>query len=85
MLVYIDLMPAENVTFDLDEAQRPLKTMNYYVEALPGEEGAVPAPSVLYDEGNKQVSAGSRQFVLYNSVSARYNGVTAKEDFIDLA
>ena len=85
VLVYIDLMPAENVTFRLDEAARPLKTMNYFVEALPGETGGVSAPATLYDTSNKAVSAGGRSFVLYNSVSARYNGVTAAEDFIDIA
>lgn len=70
VLVYIDVMPAANVTFRVDVANRPLKTMNYYVEALPGQTGTV--------------SYQGRQFVLYKSVSARYQFVTEAEDYIDL-
>ena len=69
VMVFIDTMPNENVTFTLDEADRPLKTMNYYVEALDTDTGTVTYNGVRYK--------------LYNSIDARYNGVTA-EDFIDL-
>lgn len=85
VLVYIDVMPAANVTFHLDEASRPLKTMNWYVEALPGASGTVAAPNTLYEvTANGRVSANGKRFVLYNTISARYNGVTPDEDFIDI-
>lgn len=84
VLVYIDIMPAENVTFHLDEATRPLKTINYYIEALDGESGTVSAPATLYDYNNTSVQSGNRKFTLYKSISARYNGVTKAEDFIEL-
>ncbi|MBQ9687125.1 MAG: InlB B-repeat-containing protein [Oscillospiraceae bacterium] len=70
VLVYVDVMPAADVTFHVDTANRPLKTMNYYVEALPGETG--------------EVTYNGRSFNLYHSISARYNYVTESEDYIDL-
>lgn len=70
VLVYIDVMPAANVTFHVDRANRPLKTMNYYVEALPGTAGTV--------------SYGGKSFVLYKQVKARYSFVTEAEDYLDL-
>jgi len=85
VLVFIDIMPAANVIFRLDTATRPLKTMNYYVEALPGTPGTATAPGTLYEiTNNVRTSANGLDFVLYNSISARYNGVTPDEDFIDL-
>lgn len=69
VMVFIDTMPNENVTFTLDEATRPLKTMYYYVEAL--------------DTDTATITHKGTKYVLYNTISARYNGVTA-EDFIDL-
>lgn len=65
----IDTMPGADVTFHLDTANRPLKTMNYYVQVLPGEVGDVIRNGISYQ--------------LYNSISARYNGVTS-EDFLKL-
>ncbi len=70
VMVYIDTMPNENVNFHLDIATRPLKTMNYYVEALPTD-----TENVITHKGVR--------YVLFNSISARYNGVT-EEDYIDL-
>ncbi|MBQ6221575.1 MAG: InlB B-repeat-containing protein [Solobacterium sp.] len=70
VMVYIDSMPNDNVTFHLNTANRPLKTMNYYVEALPT------------DTENVVTHKGTR-YVLFNSISARYNGVTV-EDFVEL-
>ncbi len=84
VLVYIDVMPAENTNFMLDTANRPLKTINWYIEVLPGETGTVTAPNTLYDYNNNAVSSGGRQFTLYKSISARYNGGTRAEDFIEL-
>ena len=85
VLVFIDIMPAANVTFRLDTATRPLKTMNYYVEALPDSTGTFTAPGTLYEiSNNGRTSANGLDFILYNSISARYNGVTPDEDFIDL-
>ena len=69
VMVFIDTMPNENVTFTLDEADRPLKTMYYYVEAL--------------DTDTTTITHKGTKYVLYNTVAARYNGVTT-EDFIDL-
>ena len=70
VMVIIDIMPDEDITFTLDEARRPLKTMNYYVEALPEDtEGVVTHKGIRY--------------VPYSVVSARYNGVT-EEDYLDL-
>ena len=83
VLVYIDIMPAADVTFHLDEANRPLKTINYYIETLPGESG-VTAPATLYDYENRAVQSSGRNFSLYKQVKARYNGVTKAEDFIEL-
>ena len=70
-LVYIDIMPAEDVTFTIatfNGASR--KTMNYYVEVLPGESG--------------QVTFNGKQFNLLNSVSGRYNYFTKEEDYLEL-
>ena len=85
VMVYLDIMPAGDVTFRLNTANRPLKTMNYYVEALPGETGTtITAPNTLYNYNNTSITAPSgKRYVLYNSISARYNGVTV-EDFIEL-
>lgn len=70
VMVFIETMPAESVTFRLDVANRPLKTMYYYVEALPTDTQNV-------------VTRNGVRYVLYNTVRARYNGVTT-EDFVAL-
>ena len=70
VMVFIDIMPPESITFRLDEANRPLKTMYYYVEALDGATGTV--------------THKGTQYTLYNTIYARYNGVTA-EDYIELS
>ena len=86
VIVSVEIMPAENVTFYMDPgSKRPLKTMNWYVEALPGATNTVTAPSTLYDYNYQQITAPSgKTYVLYSSMSARYNGVT-KEDFLDIS
>ena len=84
VIVYIDVMPAGNVTFRLDNANRPLKTMNWYVEALPEDENTVTAPNRLYNYDNQQITApAGKTYVLHNSIGARYNGASI-EDFIEL-
>ena len=70
VMVLIESMPAESINFHLDVATRPLKTMNYYVEALPTDTENI-------------VTRNGTRYVLYKSIGARYNGVTA-EDFVEL-
>ena len=70
VMVFVETMPAESVTFRLDTAERPLKTMYYYVEALPTDTTDI-------------VTHNGTRYVLYNTVKARYNGVT-EEDFVEL-
>ena len=85
VMVYIETMPAGDVTFVLDTESRPTKTINYYVEALADDEDKVSAPYNLYSgTGNTLVHPESgMQFVLYTSVKAKYNGVTM-EDLLTL-
>ncbi len=72
VLLSLELMPAENVTFYMNPGtKRPLKTMNYYVEALP-------------DDTTNIVTYQNTRYKLYSSRVARYNYVTESEDFIDL-
>ena len=82
VMVYIDTMPSCSVAFHLDVADRPLKTINYYVEALPDDENQISAPATLYDTNNNPVTT-NKSFVLYHKVDARYQGVTI-EDIISL-
>ncbi len=68
-----ETMPSENVTFYMNPGtKRPLKTMNYYVEALPGTTSGT-------------VTYNGKSFVLYNTIVARYNMVTEAEDFFDIS
>ena len=84
VIVYLDIMPDHNETFHLNVENRPLKTMNYYVEALPNSENTVSAPNTLYNYNNQSTNAPSgKVYVLYTSQSARYNGCTI-EDFLAL-
>ena len=69
VMVYIDTMPDRNVTFHLDTSSASTKTMNYRVQALPGETGTT--------------TWNGEQFILYNSIDANYNGVT-EEDYVEL-
>ena len=69
VLIYIDIMPAENVTFRLDEASHSTKYIYYYVEALPGQ-----TPDTTY---------GGKSFVLHKSMSANYGYFTEKEDYLN--
>lgn len=70
VMVYVDVMPNRDVTFRVNTANYTTKTMNYYVQALPGTtEGIVTRNGVDY--------------VLYASVPANYNFITS-EDFVDI-
>ncbi len=78
VLVYIDTMPAETVTFTKDTGSgiNDTKHIEFYVEALPGETGT----TYTYPgqpNGTKYVKYG-------NTIPAKYNFFTIKEDFIDL-
>ena len=85
VILQIRTMPAGNVTFRLSYPERPLKTMNYYVEALSTDTGTVTAPNPLYKDGatNTQVDPGNMRFKLQFTLNARYNGVTV-EDLMEL-
>ncbi len=70
VIVSLNTMPAESITFHLNEANRPLKTMYYYAEALPGE-----TVDKMFD---------GIGFTLINTISARYNFVRRSGDFTDI-
>ncbi len=67
VLVRIENMPNEDVTFRLNTANYTTKTMNYYVECLPGE-----TPDRTFE---------GIPFKLYHSIGANYNYITEAEDF----
>lgn len=70
VLVYIQLMPAESIVFQVNTANYTTKTMRFNVEVLPGEEG-FEYNNVTYKN--------------LNTITANYNFITEAEDFIDLA
>ena len=70
VLVYIDTMPDESVTFHLNTATHTTKYINYYVEALPGETG----DTVTYK---------GKTFVLHKNMGANYGFFTEKEDYLE--
>ena len=71
VLVYIDVMPDENVTFRRNTSNNSVKYMEFYVEALPGQ-----TPDRTFD---------GRSFVKYGeTIPARYGYFTEAEDFVDL-
>ncbi len=71
VLVLIETMPDYNVTFRKDIADYSMKTLTYYVEALPDEEELFVRKNVRYK--------------LYKQVNAKYGFFTEAEDFMDLA
>ncbi|SEF68484.1 Listeria/Bacterioides repeat-containing protein, partial [Butyrivibrio sp. Su6] len=72
VLSYIDIMPDADVTFHRDtDGPGTFRTINYYVEALPGETG-------------ETVSYEGKSFVLYKSLDCDYNWFTEAEDYIEL-
>ena len=70
VLVFIDIMPDENVTFHVNRSTAGTKTMYYYVEILPSETAVTSRNGVDYK--------------LYNVISANYNFITEAEDFLEL-
>ena len=83
VMLIVQTMPAGDVTFRLSAPVRPLKTMNYYVEALPTDTGTVTAPTLYNVNDNSIVSSGGRRFKLDFTLNARYNQVTI-EDILTL-
>lgn len=84
VIVYIDVMPDKDETYHLNVADRQLKTINYYVEALPGTAGTIAGPGTLYDYNNNTVSGAGIQFVLHRTIGASYAWVTKEEDFFNM-
>ena len=70
VIVYLDIMPAWNVVFHLNESDASTKTMNYYIEALPNYTGST-------------VTYSGVKYMLRDSINANYNWVTV-EDYIDI-
>ncbi|SEO44881.1 Listeria/Bacterioides repeat-containing protein [Denitrobacterium detoxificans] len=71
VLVYIDVMPAENVTFDRSTSNASTKYMEFYVEALPGQAA--------------DRTWNGKSFVKYgNTIPAKYGFFTEAEDFVEL-
>lgn len=84
VIVVLEIMPGHDEVFHLNTATRPLKTLIYYVEALPGATETVEAPNTLYNYNNQAITApAGKTYVEYMTVEARYNGATI-EDFLDL-
>lgn len=72
VLVYIDVMPAENVTFTRNDAYYSTKYMEFWVEALPGQTGTR--------------TFNGKSFIKYgNTIPAVYNFFTEAEDFVNLS
>ncbi len=69
VMVIVDIMPDEDITFTVSTSTATEKTMNYYVQALTGQ-----TPEHTYNNVG---------YILYNSVKANYNYITS-EDFLDL-
>jgi uncharacterized repeat protein (TIGR02543 family) len=71
VLVYIDVMPAENVTFSRNDSTAITKYMEFYVEALPGQTGTR--------------TFNGKSFIKFgNTIPAKYNFFTEAEDFVEL-
>ena len=70
VLIYIDIMPDEDVVFHLNTATHTTKHIYYYVEALEGETG----DTVTYN---------GKTFVLYKHMAANYGYFTEKEDYLN--
>ncbi len=69
VLVYIDTMPDEDVTFIVNTSTYGTKTITYYTEVLSGE-----TPDITYN---------GKGFKEYKSVDAKYGFFTEAEDYIN--
>ena len=71
VLVYIDVMPAEDVTFYRSVSLAGTKYIESYVEALPGQ--------------TADITWKGKGFIKYgNTIPAKYSYFTEEEDFIDM-
>lgn len=70
VLVFINIMPNEDITFIKNTSTKDVKTLNYYIEALPDEDAEFTLNGVRY--------------ITYNTIRARYGYFTEKEDFMNL-
>ena len=73
VLVYIDIMPDESITFRLNTSTNSAKDLYYYVEPLPGT--PVSSTDRTYN---------GKRFVLYHHTVARYGFFTEAEDYLPL-
>ena len=70
VIVFLDIMPAESVTFHIDTNDHPTRTMNYYVESLPNETG--------------DVTYNGKRYTLYNTIRANLGYIQEDLDWLDL-
>ena len=70
VIVILEIMPDKNDVFHLNTSNFDTKTMNYYVEALPGD--------------TDTVTFNGKSFTLYNTINANLNYVDRDIDWIDL-
>lgn len=70
VLVFLSAMPPDDFTLTLNTSSASTKTMNYYLQVLPGED---------YDK----VYNGN-YYKLDNIIKANYNYITKAEDFFDI-
>ena len=70
VLVFLDIMPDEDVRFNVNTSTNGLKTLTYYVEILPGEPIERTRNGVNYKT--------------YHVTNARYGYFTEAEDFFDI-
>lgn len=68
VLVVVESMPDENITFTRNTSTNSAKTLNYYVQALPGTSGTTQYNQVDY--------------ILHSMISAKYGYMTYNEDFL---
>ncbi len=71
VLVYIAQMPPDDFTLTLNNADYKTYTMNYYLQALPGE---------AYD-----TQYNGKYYKKDNTIKAIYNYITKAEDFFDIS
>ena len=73
VLVYLDIMPDEDITFTLNTSTNAEKNLYYYVEPLPG-----------YTPSSTDRTYNGKTFVLYHHTVARYGFFTEEEDYLSL-
>lgn len=70
VLVHISTMPPDDFTLTLDTSNNTTRTMNYYLQVLPGE-----SYDVTYD---------GKYYKLHMVIKANYGKITKAEDFFDM-